>query len=264
LLKGAGDAIRHTGFELVIYSASGHASERVGWERRSLTRLSGTLIDGAVLVTPTVLDARYGTPVVAVDPHTGPTDLPTIDADNLRGAMTAVEHLLGLGHRRIGFVAGRRDLQSAMVREAGYRRALADAGVRVDENLVVDGAYDPEVTHEVVGELLATRRPPTAVFAANDVSALATVDVAESLGLQVPEDVSVVGFDNIPESALSTPPLTTVEQPIREMGYRAVELLIRLIRGETPERTHVTLDTRLVIRGSTTAAPPSRRQTGRR
>src|SRR5690349_13545386 len=129
LLKGAGDAIRHSNYELVVYSAGGHATDHVGWERRYLTRLSGTLIDGAVLVTPTVVDAHYATPVVAVDPHTGPSDLPTIDADNLRGAQSAVEHLLGLGHRRIGFVAGRRDLQSAMLRERGYRRALELAGV---------------------------------------------------------------------------------------------------------------------------------------
>jgi LacI family transcriptional regulator len=263
LLKGAGDAIRHTGFELVIYSACGHAIDHVGWERRSLTRLSGTLIDGAVLVTPTVIEARYAAPVVAVDPHTGPCDLPTIDADNLSGAKNAVEHLLALGHRRIGLVGGRRDLQSAMLRESGYRQAFADAGIRVDERLMVDGEYDPEVTRTVVGGLLTSRRRPTAIFAANDVSALATVDVAGSLGLRVPEDLSVVGFDNIPESALSTPPLTTVEQPIREMGHRAVDLLIALIRGERPGLTHVTLDTRLVIRGSTTAAPPPRRQTGR-
>jgi LacI family transcriptional regulator len=94
---------------------------------------------------------------------------------------------------------------------------------------------------------------PTAVFAANDVSAIATLEVAAELGLRVPEDLSIVGFDNIPESALCTPALTTVEQPIRTMGYRAVELLIQLIRGETPETTHITLATRLVKRQSTRA-----------
>src|SRR5882672_1415778 len=82
LLKGAADAIRGSGFEMVIYSAGGRTSDRVGWERRYLSRLSGTLIDGAVLVTPTVVDVQYGSPVVAVDPHTGPIDLPTIDSDN--------------------------------------------------------------------------------------------------------------------------------------------------------------------------------------
>jgi LacI family transcriptional regulator len=257
LLKGAGDAIRHTDYELVVYSAGGHARDHVGWERRYLTRLSGTLIDGAVLVTPTVVDAGHGTPVVAVDPHAGPTDLPTIDSDNLGGARTAVEYLIGLGHRRIGFVAGRSDLQSAMLRETGYRRALAEAGIPVDERLLVEGQYDAEVTAAVVGQLLTAGERPTAMFAANDVSALAILEVARTLGLRVPRDLSVIGFDNIPESALCTPPLTTVEQPIREMGHRAVDLLITLIRGERPERVHVTLDTRLVVRASCGAREPA-------
>ena len=99
-------------------------------------------------------------------------------------------------------------------------------------------------------QLLGALDRPTAIFAANDVSALATLEVAASLGLRVPEDVSVVGFDNIPESALCAPPLTTVEQPIRTMGHRAIELLINLIRGEPAEVTHITLPTRLVARQS--------------
>ncbi len=91
LLKGAADAIRGSGFEMVIYSAGGHAGSHVGWERRYLSRLSGTLIDGAVLVTPTVVDVNYGAPIVAIDPHTGQSGLPTIDSDNLRGGQLATE-----------------------------------------------------------------------------------------------------------------------------------------------------------------------------
>ncbi|MFI6025606.1 LacI family DNA-binding transcriptional regulator [Amycolatopsis magusensis] len=252
LLKGAADAIRGSGFELVVYSAGGRTDDQAGWERRYLSRLSGTLVDGALLVTPAAsLEPREGTPVVAVDPHTGSAELPTIDSDNLSGAQLAVEHLLGLGHRRIALLKGRPDLQSAHLRETGYRRALAAAGVPVDENLVQVGAYDPEVSAASARLLLDSPDRPTAVFAANDLSAIATVEVANELGLRVPEDLSVVGFDNIPESVLCVPPLTTVEQPIREMGRRAIQLLIPLINGEQPEPTHVTLDTRLVVRQST-------------
>ncbi|GAB2733636.1 LacI family DNA-binding transcriptional regulator [Amycolatopsis magusensis] len=252
LLKGAADAIRGSGFELVVYSAGGRTDDQAGWERRYLSRLSGTLVDGALLVTPAAsLEPREGTPVVAVDPHTGSAELPTIDSDNLSGAQLAVEHLLGLGHRRIALLKGRPDLQSAHLRETGYRRALAAAGVSVDENLVQVGAYDPEVSAASARLLLDSPDRPTAVFAANDLSAIATVEVANELGLRVPEDLSVVGFDNIPESVLCVPPLTTVEQPIREMGRRAIQLLIPLINGEQPEPTHVTLDTRLVVRQST-------------
>ncbi|MGH3415829.1 MAG: LacI family DNA-binding transcriptional regulator [Actinocrinis sp.] len=251
LLKGAGDAIRGTGFELVVYAAGGRTGDHVGWERRYLSRLSGTLVDGAVLVTPTVVDVQYGAPVVAVDPHTGSSELPTVDSDNLRGARLATEHLLELGHRRIALLGGRPDLQSAQLREQGYRDALEAAGVPVDEALIRTGEYDPQVSAESARQLLSSADRPTAVFAANDQSALATIEVAAGLGLSVPADVSVVGFDNIPESALCDPPLTTVEQPIRTMGQRAIEILVRLIRGEVPEQTHVTLATRLVVRQST-------------
>jgi LacI family transcriptional regulator len=253
LLKGAADSIRGTGFELVVYSAGGRVGDHVGWERRYLSRLSGTLVDGAILVTPTVVDVRYGAPIVAVDPHAGPSDLPTIDSDNLRGAILATEHLLALGHRRIAMLTGRPDLQSARLREEGYRQALTAAGVPVDERLVQVGAYDPEVSVNSARRLLSRPDRPTAIFAANDLSAIATVDAATELGLTVPDDLSVVGFDNVPESALCSPPLTTVHQPIREMGQCAIQLLIRLIRGDTAEPIHLTLATSLVVRRSTRA-----------
>ena len=254
LLKGAADAIRGSGFELVVYSAGGRAGDMVGWERRYLSRLSGTLVDGAVLVTPTVVNVQAGAPVVAVDPHAGPSGFPTVDADSLSGARLATEHLLSLGHRRIAMLAGRADLQSANLREQGYREALAVAGVPFVDSLVRVGGYDADLSALAAHELLAGPERPTAVFAANDVTAIATIEVALALGLRVPDDVSVVGFDNIPESALCVPPLTTVNQPIRTMGERAVEMLIQLIRGQPVERTHLTLATELVVRGST--APP--------
>ncbi|MFF1611022.1 LacI family DNA-binding transcriptional regulator [Amycolatopsis sp. NPDC058278] len=256
LLKGAADAIRGSGFELVVYSAGGRTGDPVGWEKRYLSRLSGTLVDGAVLVTPAVsLEAVPGTPVVAVDPHTGPSHLPTIDSDNLRGAQLATEHLLELGHRRIAFLSGRPDLQSAELRKTGYLRALTAAGITPDEDLIRIGAYDPEVSAASAHALLTGPDRPTAVFAANDISAIATVGAARELGLAVPDDLSVVGFDNVPESALCSPPLTTVDQPIREMGHRAIRMLIALINGDEVERTHVTLATGLVVRHSTRALP---------
>jgi LacI family transcriptional regulator len=253
LLKGAADAIRDSDFELVVYSAGGHAGDHVGWERRYLSRLSGTLIDGAILVTPTVVDVNYGAPVVAIDPHTGQSGLPTIDSDNLRGGQLATNHLLELGHRRIAMLTGRPDLQSAQLREQGYRQALTEAGVPVSEDLIRVGAYDPRISTEQARELLTSPDPPTAIFAANDVSAIATIEAAAQLGRSVPGDLSVVGFDNIPESALSTPALTTVAQPIRQMGEQSIHLLIQLIRGEAPETTHLTLATSLVIRHSSRA-----------
>ena len=256
LLKGAADAIRGSGYELVVCSAGGRCGDMAGWERRCLSRLGGTLVDGAVLVTPTVVDVQYGAPVVAVDPHTGTSGFPTVDVDNLRGARLATEHLLDLGHRRIALLAGRADLQSAELREQGYRKALAAAGGPRIDPLVRIGGYDAGLSRLAAHELLSGPQRPSAVFAANDITAIATIEVALALGLRVPEDLSVVGFDNIPESALCTPPLTTVNQPIRTMGEHAVEMLMRLIQAQPMEPTHLTLVTELVVRGST--APPQR------
>ena len=256
LLKGAGNAVAATGYELLAYSGGGGGSAEVGWERRYLSRLSGTLIDGAIIVTPTVVEARSGVPVVAVDPHTGPTGMPTVDSDNLAGAVLATEHLLTLGHRRIAFLGGRPDLDSARLREQGFRRAMAEAGVVVDEDLVAMGGYRRGTSQEPARALLDRADPPTAVFAANDLSALAVLDAARDLGFAVPSDLSVIGFDNVPESAMSTPALTTVAQPLQEMGAAALHLLVDLIAG-TDGTTHLRLPTTLVVRGST-AQPRSR------
>lgn len=250
LLKGAGAAIRERGYELIVYSGSGHGKDNSGWERRYISRLGGTLTDGIVLVTPTVVDVSDATPIVAVDPHTGPSSLPSVHADNLAGAMTATEHLVGLGHRRIGFLAGRPDLESARQREQGYRAALAAAGIAVDPQLIRVGGYEPDMSRDAARQLLVLDDRPTAIFAANDLSAIETVQVAHSLGLVIPGDLSVIGFDNIPESALIDTPLTTIDQSIHEMGRQAVELLIDLIDGNTDRPRQVTLPTRLVVRQS--------------
>ncbi|WP_036194648.1 LacI family DNA-binding transcriptional regulator [Nocardioides aequoreus] len=262
ILKGASRAITGTGYELLAYSAGASGpAQHPGWERRHLRRLAGTLIDGAVLVTPTVVDTGVSVPVVAIDPHTGPAGMPTIDSDNHSGAVAATEHLLALGHERIGFLAGRPDLESSRLREAGFRSAMAAAGLAVDERLVVPGDYRREDALEPSRGMLARADRPTAVFAANDLMALAALDVAAELGLDVPRDLSVVGFDNVPESALCDPPLTTISQPMQQMGAEAVTMLLGLLaageEAEPASPAHVQLPTGLVVRSST--APPAPR-----
>lgn len=250
LLKGAAAAIRERHFELIVYSGVGQRKDHPGWERRYVSRLGGTLTDGIILVTPTVVDVDDTVPIVAVDPHTGPAVLPSVHADNLAGAKTATEYLIGLGHRRIGFLAGRSDLQSARQREQGYRDALASAGLDVDPELIRAGEYELDVSTDAARRLLTLDDPPSAVFAANDLSAIQTMHVASAMGLRVPDDVSVIGFDNIPESALADPPLTTIDQAIQRMGRQAVELLVDLIEGRTDRPHQITLPTRLVVRQS--------------
>ena len=161
VLKGAADAIRGTGYELVAYSAGGRVDEHVGWERRYLSRVMGTLVDGAVLVTPTVTDVQYDGPVVAVDPHTGRSSLPTVTSDNLQGARLAVDHLLEPrppphrhGHRPAG--PGVRPAA-----RAGLPRGARRGRRTVDEALLRHGAFDPEQARDAARTLLPcpSRRP---------------------------------------------------------------------------------------------------------
>lgn len=253
ILKGAGSGLGDTDYELLAYTGA-RQSGRAGWERRYLSRLSGTLIDGAIIVTPTVVDADAGVPVVAIDPHAGSADLPSVESDNLAGGLLATRHLIELGHRRIAFMAGRPDLESSRLREAGFRQALSEAGIEVDPSLVRRSDYRRDAAHQPAIELLSRPDRPTAVFAGNDLSAIGTMEAAQEMGLDVPGDVSVIGFDDIPEAARTRPALSTVRQPIQQMGSAAVELLIAPMDGRIPETTHVRLPTSLVIRGTT--APP--------
>lgn len=254
LLKGISSAAAGTGYELLAHSGN-LEHDQVGWERRSLSRLAGTLIDGAVIVAPTATVTDTTIPVVAIDPHTGRPGPSTIEADNVGGARAATQHLIDLGHRRIAHVRGRTDLVSASLREQGYREALEAAGLPFDPDLVRVGGYRAAETSDAARDLLTLPERPTAIFSANDLSAIRVVEVAHELGLRVPEDVSVVGFDNVPEAANAVPPLTTVAQPMHQMGAEAVRILLGLLAGETREE-HLLLPATLVVRAST--APPAR------
>lgn len=258
IFKGAAAALGETGDEMLAYTGGAHGGGP-GWERRFLSRLGGTLIDGAVLVTPRAAVDDVAVPVVAIDPEAGPGAV-TVDSDDLGGAVLATEHLLGLGHRRIAFVGGPPDVyQWSREREQGFRQAMAAAGVPVDEGHVVADPYDSGRTADTLRALLSGSDRPTAVVTAYDVSAIATLEVARDLGLSVPEDLSVVGFGDIPEAARAEPPLTTVDQSIQEMGATAVRLLTRMLDGPDAEgpgadETPVRLPTRLVLRRSTAAS----------
>lgn len=249
LIKGCALATRGTAFELLSHAGG---SEQ-GWEKRSLARMGGALIDGAVVVTPTVVDPNTVVPVVAIDPHYGPNFVPTIDADSYAGAFAATEYLLSLGHTRIAYLGGRDELDSSRERERGFRDAMNAADALVREAWVRDTHYDPDVATQIARELLAVEDRPTAIFCANDVTALCSARVAASLGLSVPEDLSVIGFDDIPEASLNDPPLTTVRQPLIEMGREAMAMLLDLLAGKEREH-HLRMPTELVVRGTT--APP--------
>ncbi len=256
ILKAVSESLQDSGHELIVFCpASEHAE---GWEQRSLARLGDSLVDGALLVAPTVVDLSTDRPLVAVDPHVGASHLSTVSSENHDGAMAATRHLVDIGHRRIGFLGGRQDLESSRQRETGYRRALMDAGIDFQPALVEHGDFTEAGAEAPARRLLALADRPTAIFAANDRSAFMVVHTAGELGLRVPDDLSVVGFDDIPEAARATPPLTTVDQSLHALGRAATTMLLELIDGDGPETgdpVHLTLPTKLVLRRST--APPT-------
>jgi LacI family transcriptional regulator len=226
--------------------------------RQWLQNLRARASDGVILVTSTLespLQAelrRLDVPMVVVDPAGGPTlDAPTIGATNWAGGLSATEHLLGLGHRRIGLVAGPRRLLCSRARLDGYRAGLEVAGVPVDDELVREGDFYHESGFHAGAQLLALPGPPTAIFASSDQMAFGVYEAIRQRGLRVPDDVSVVGFDDLPEVRWSSPPLTTVRQPLVEMGVLAARTVLRLAAGDAVESPRVELATELVVREST-------------
>ena len=175
---------------------------------------------------------------------------PAVLSTNFKGIVAAMGYLFELGHRRIGYIGGRPDLQSAIRRLEGYCDSLHSAGIAFDETLVKIGDYDRETAHCAALQLLQTQPPVTAIMAASDEMAFGVYDAARELGINIPADLSVIGFDNIPEAGLVDPPLTTVDQAIEGMGALATEVVIKLIAGIPLEGLVYKVPTRLVIRHS--------------
>ena len=250
LLKGIGRAIHGTEYDVIVYSSGRFAASiQQGWERRHLSRLDGSIADGLLLVTPTLEDLNSVSPLVAIDPHEHNV-FPAIISTNREGAIAATEHLIDLGHRRIGFIGGRPGLVSSNRRKQGYIEALERAGLSVDPDLMQPGDYTRETGFHSAQQLFNLSHPPTAIFAANDESAMGAMDAAREAGLRIPDDVSVVGFDNIPQAAGSVPGLTTVDQFVTEMGFSATTMLIKLMRGETLNEPLRKVPVQLIIRDS--------------
>ena len=193
-------------------------------------------------------------PVVLVDPLSEPViEIPSIGVTNWKGGRTAVEHLLALGHRRIGMLAGRPHSVAGSARLHGYRAALEEAGVPADPALIKSSDFDFDQAVAAAAELLAMPGPPTAIFAASDAQALGALEAARRAGRHVPADLSVVSFDDTAVAAMASPPLTAVRQPFEDMGRVAVRTLVQLADGKTPATPRVELATRLVVRESTAA-----------
>ena len=222
-------------------------------------------ISGAILLLPPetheeliALRARRF-PFVVVDPRTRlPRDIAAVSAAHFAGARAATEHLIKLGHRRIGVIGGPVEWLASEARLAGHTSALADAGVLPSRELVRSVHPTSDDGYVAAGELLALPDRPTALVAFNDKAAVGAMQAAAELGLRVPQDLSVTGFDDIDLARATLPMLTTVRQPLQEMGRMAVSLLMRILERHEHEALHIELATELVVRGSTGPVPGRR------
>jgi LacI family transcriptional regulator len=258
ILSGAAEALYEHDMRIVLCPTL-HQHER---EVTLLDRLMQGTTDGAVLMLPEESNEelralqRHGYPFVVVDPRVQLDEgIPAVSAGHASGAVAATEHLLSLGHRRIGAITGPRSWLASSERLTGYHAALATAGVMPDPQIILESGFQTEPGARAAGRLLDLPEPPTAIFAFNDNIAIGALRAAKKRGLRVPEDLSVVGFDDSEHAAIVTPPLTTVRQPLAEMGRMAVMLLTRLLEGQRLEALHIELKTRLVLRGSTAPVP---------
>jgi LacI family transcriptional regulator/LacI family xylobiose transport system transcriptional regulator len=256
LIRGAEDAGREADASVVISVLHTHSGPGRDW----LDRIAARRTDGVILISSRMsarlngqLTAR-SVPFVTVDPEGEPAPgVPSVGATNWNGGLAATRHLLELGHRRIGMIGGPADMMCSLARIDGYRAALETAGAGVDPELIKYGDFLVGSGHDQSHSLLDLPDPPTAIFAGSDLQAFGVFEAARQRGLRVPEDLSVVGFDDLPLASSAWPPLTTVRQPLQEMAALATRMVLAIGRGETPETRRVELATDLIVRDSTAA-----------
>ena len=259
IIRGVEEVTDRVGMSAVVSAIH----DDPGSARQWLERLAARRSDGVILVLSDLnrrqraqLDA-LGIPFVVVDPVGQPDDdVPSVGATNWAGGLAATQHLVELGHRRVAVIGGPPNLLCSRARVDGYRAALEAAGLPVTPELVRHGDFHHETGYAEAMALFRLPEPPTAVFAGSDQQAFGAYEAARECGLRVPDDVSIVGFDDLPVSRWVVPPLTTVRQPLSDMAAMAARMVLQLARGERPETLRVELATRLVIREST--APPRR------
>jgi LacI family transcriptional regulator len=257
IIRGVDEALDAAQYDLMLYTTH----RRKIRESAYVGAIARGLADGVLLILPTNADAyleglqRQGFPYMLVD-HQGSGDYRrSVRATNHQGAFDATCHLIDLGHRRIGHITGALAVGSAAERLAGYRAAHEAAGLPADPALVVEGNFFQSTGYSGAQALLGLPDPPTAIFAANDDMAFGVMEAARVRGLRIPEDLSIIGFDDIPQATIVHPPLTTVQQPLVQMGRVAAETLLHLIDGDQDTVTQVVLPTELIVRH--TCCPPA-------
>lgn len=252
VIRGIDAELSEAGWNLILCTT--HLRDQT--DESFVTQLSVGFCDGLLVLLPTRPEryseqlAESDLPFVVLD-HIGSDIASSLVAQNEEGAYAATMHLGSLGHRRIGFVTGELSMASGRDRLLGYKRALAELGADTDPTLIVTANFLESDGRRAAHQLLDLAKPPTAIFASSDASAFGVIKAAASRGLRVPNDLSVVGFDDIPEAASILPPLTTVRQPIRDMGRIGARMLLERVSNPDTPVQHEELPTELIIRRST-------------
>ncbi|MFD6426078.1 LacI family DNA-binding transcriptional regulator [Streptomyces sp. NPDC060198] len=255
LIRGVENVAKLHGAGVVLTESGTRHSPSPEWIEGVLQRrpLGVVLVFSALPVEFKQQLRSRSIPFVIIDPAGDPEpDVPSVGSANWSGGLAATRHLIELGHRRIGIITGPDDMICSLARLDGYRSAMSMAGLEASSDLVLYGDFHVEGGYDRTMELLALPDPPTAIFAGSDLQALGVLEAARVSGLRVPHDLSVVGFDDVPIARWSSPALTTVHQPLRQMAEEAVQMLLRL-RDDVPMTTRMELATSLVVRNSTAA-----------
>ncbi len=255
IIKGSEAAANAAGLNVTFYSSY---EDLAGHRQIILSALEGSKVDGLVVVgshlgdKPTLLEmASRGLAISLIERNFADPAIPCVVSDNKGGARLAVEHLLSLGHKRIGFITGNLHYQTAIDRLDGYKETLSHHGIPIEDELIAFGDFQHRSGYEAMRQLLALPRRPTAVFASNDMMAIGAIQAAGEAGLNVPSDVAVVGYDDITFASMVYPQLTTIRQPLYEMGSLAAQGLIeRLRKGRNAEPFKKFLSVELVVRKS--------------
>lgn len=256
LLLGAEEEARRVGASIVLTSTHGRRAGSKHWIQHLASRRTDAVVLVVSELAPTAVDElrRLHTPVVLVDPvGSAPADMPAVAAANRAGGRMAAEHLVRLGHRRIGIVTGPHGVMCAEDRLAGYLDVLRRHGIPLDARLQHYGDFMPGSGLAAARRMLALSDRPTAIFAGTDQTASGVYEAARERGLRVPQDLSVVGFDDVILSEWLSPPLTTVRQPLEEMARTAIRTAATLAYDGVAPAPRIELPTSLTVRGSTAA-----------
>lgn len=251
--RGLSDVLEAEGYTILL----ANSDEDLEREERLVETFRARRVDGLV-VAPSVASSlphladlvQARVPLVLFDRPVRGLKVDVVMVDNKRGAQTAVEHLVTLGHRRIGIVSDQPEIASSAERIAGYRSALEATGLPLDERLIAITGSSQADGYRAARALLDSRRRPTGVFTANNMMSVGTLLALRDLGLRVPRDLALVGFDDLEWTTLIEPPLTVVRQPVSEIGRRAGERLLARMRGDESPPRRIRLQTEFVIRGS--------------